>query len=330
MAERVVVTGASGLLGGNLAEALLAEGHAVRCTRRGSSAVDHLAHLDLEWVEADLGDGDALARAFDGAAAVFHCAAAVSIARKVTPVLQQTNVGGTERVLDAVRRAGVGRLVHCSSTVTVGLSVDGKTPSTEDAPFNFAEYGLADGYVLTKRAAEERVRAASDVDAVIVNPGFMFGPYDVRPSSGKMIVDVVRGKVPGVSTGWNNFADVMRVADGMIAAWRRGVRGERYILGGENRPYAEMFRRIAEIAGVKAPTRVVPRWLAQIAGVFGDLQGLVTGRDPLISGNAVAWGYSERFIVDSGKARRELGYEAGSPDDGVRAALDWFRRRGTL
>lgn len=329
-ARRVTVTGASGLLGGNLAEALLAEGHSVRCTRRASSAVEHLAHLDVEWVEADLDDVDALARAFAGADAVFHCAAAVGISRRVTPVLQRTNVDGTSHVIDAVRRAGVGRLVHCSSTVAVGLAPDGITPCTEESAFNFDEHGLADGYVITKRAAEERVRAATDIDAVIVNPGFMFGPYDARPSSGKMVIDIVRGRVPGVSTGWNNFADVLRVAEGMIAAWHRGRRGERYILGGENRSYAEMFRRIAELAGVKAPTRVMPRWLARVAGLAGDVQGRLTGRDPLISGNAVAWGYTRGFIFSSDKAARELGYDRGSPDDGVRAALDWFRANGRI
>lgn len=330
MGERVVVTGATGLLGGNLAEALLAEGHAVRCTRRRSSAVEHLAHLDLEWVEADVVDRAALTAAFSGAAAVFHCAAAVSIARRVTPALQRTNVEGTVNVLAAARAAGVGRLVHCSSTVTVGLSVDGITPVDEGAAFNFEDYGLADGYVRTKRAAEELVRAAGDVDAVIVNPGFMFGPYDARPSSGRMIVDVVKRRVPGVSPGWNNFASARRVADGMVAAWRRGARGERYILGGENRSYAEMFRRIAEVAGVPAPTRVVPRWLAAVAGAIGDVQARVTGREPLISGSAVAWGYSPRFIVSSAKAVRALGYDPGSPDDGVRQALEWFRETGRL
>lgn len=329
MSETVVVTGATGLLGGNLAEALRAEGLGVRCTRRRSSGVEHLAHLDLEWVEADVGDRGALTAAFRGAAAVFHCAAAVSIARRVTPVLQATNVVGTENVIAAARAAGVGRLVHCSSTVTVGLSVDGITPVDEGAAFNFEAFGLADGYVRTKRAAEERV-LASGLDVVVVNPGFMFGPYDVRPSSGRMVVDVVKRRVPGVSGGWNNFASARRVADGLVAAWRRGRGGERYILGGENRSYAEMFRRIAEMAGVPAPTRVVPRWLAVIAGAVGDVQARVTGREPLISGNAVAWGYSPRFISSSAKAIRELGYDPGSPDDGVRQALEWFRETGRL
>lgn len=329
---KVTVTGATGLLGGNLAEALRQAGHAVRCTRRATSKTGHLDHLELEWVEADLGDREALARAFDGAEAVFHCAAMVSIERRVSPALQRTNVDGTQNVIDAMRMVSAGRLIHCSSTVTVGLSVDGVTPSDETAPFNFAEHGLDDGYVITKRAAEERVRAAvaEGLDAVVVNPGFMFGPYDVGPSSGKMIIDVVRGRVPGMSTGRNCFADARAVARGMVAAWQKGAAGERYILGGENRSYGEMFRAIASTAGVKPPRFVAPRWLATIAAAASELGGKLSGGDPLVNRNTIAWGYCPRFIFTSDKARRALGYDPGSPDAGVAAALDWFRASGRL
>lgn len=328
----VTITGATGLLGANLAEALREAGHAVRCTRRATSSIEHLEHLDLEWVDADLGDPAALTRAFDGADAVFHCAAAVSIDRHVTPALTAANVEGTRHVIDAIRKASAGRLIHCSSTVAVGLSVDGETPCDETAPYNFADYGLADGYSRTKRLAEERVMAAvaEGLDAVVVNPGFMFGPYDVRPSSGKMIVDVVRRRVPGTSDGRNCFADARAVARGMVAAWQRGVAGERYILGGENRTYAEMFRRIAEIAGVAPPRLAAPRWAAALVGRVGDLQGRLTGREPLVNSNTIAWGYCRRFIFSSDKAKRDLGYAPGAPDDGVRAALDWFRATGRL
>lgn len=329
---QVTITGATGLVGGNLAERLRAAGHRVRCTRRATSKTDHLEHLDLEWIEAELGDVEALTRAFDGAEAVFHCAAAVSVSKRVTPELETANVGGTDNVIEAMRRAGAGRLVHCSSTVAVGLSVDDVTPCTEESRFNFADFGVEDGYVLTKRAAEDAVRraAAADVDAVIVNPGFMFGPYDVRPSSGKMILDVVRGRVPGMSTGRNSFVDVRAVVDGMIAAWHAGRRGERYLLTGDNRSYAEMFTAIARIAGVRPPRFVAPRWIAGLAGWAGDLQGRFSARSPLVNSNTIAWGYCTRFIFDCAKARAELGYAPGDPDDGVRAALDWYRANGWL
>jgi dihydroflavonol-4-reductase len=94
---RAVVTGASGLLGGNLALVLREAGHEVVCTRRAGSRVEHLEGFGLSWVEADLADEEAMRRAFDGADWVFHNAAAVTVRQRVTPTIYDANVLGAER-----------------------------------------------------------------------------------------------------------------------------------------------------------------------------------------------------------------------------------------
>jgi dihydroflavonol-4-reductase len=327
---KVAITGATGLVGANLAEACLKAGHTVRATRRKTSKTGHLAHLDIDWVEADLGDEGSLKKAFEGAEAVFHCAAAVSILREAPDWMVDANVAGTTRILNALPKGA--RLVHCSSTVAVGLSTDGE-PANEGASWNFADFGLDDGYSRTKRESERLVTEAvsrGEVDAVIVNPGFMFGPYDIKPSSGKMIVDVVKGSVPAYSTGSNNFVNVRDVCAGMLLALEKGVSGERYILGNENLPYKDAFGRIAAVAGAKAPGFAAPFWLALPIGWAGDLQYAVTGKEPLLTSNALRWGYCERFIFSSDKARRELGYSPTPIEDGIQAALDWFKETGRL
>lgn len=128
---RVAITGASGLLGGNLAALLLADGHEVIATRRAGTQVGHLDDLKIEWRDADLSLPDQLTRAFAGTAAVFHCAAAVSVKRDVTPAMTAANVSGTANVLTATQAAGA-RLIHTSSVVAIGLSTDG-TPCDETA-----------------------------------------------------------------------------------------------------------------------------------------------------------------------------------------------------
>src|SRR5262245_23809996 len=206
--SRVVITGASGLLGGNLAAELVAGGHQVAAIRRAATRTSHLDDLPIEWRDADLGSTAAMTDAFRGAACVFHCAAQVNVKRAVTPDMTAANVTGTANVIDAVVTANVPRLVHTSSVVAVGLSRDGK-PCDETATWNFDTEGLVDGYAITKHQAEGVVQAARDrVDAVIVNPTYMFGPRDAKPSSGRLIVDVVRGRVPGAAPGHNNFVDV--------------------------------------------------------------------------------------------------------------------------
>ena len=327
---KVAITGATGLVGANLAEACLERGWSVRATRRRTSTTAHLEALDIEWVEAPLSDQEALTAAFEGCDAVFHCAAAVSILKVAPDWMVDTNVQGTTRVLHAVPRGA--RLVHCSSTVAVGLSTDGE-PSNEDADWNFDAFGLDDGYSLTKRESERRVVHAvhaGQLDAVIVNPGFMFGPYDSKPSSGKMIVDVVKGAVPMYSTGRNNFVNVRDVVQGMLLALDKGKTGERYILGNENLSYKQVFDRIAAVAGAKSPAIKAPFWLARPVGWAGDLQYAVTGKEPLLTSHALRWGYCERFVFSSDKARRELGYTPTPIEDGIQAALDWFRGTGRL
>jgi len=328
---KAVVTGASGLVGGNLALELLRQGHAVRAIRRSVASTAHLEGEPIEWAAADLDDVAALTAAFDGADVVFHCAALVSILRRVTPELTRANVDGTRNVIAAMRAARVPRLVHCSTVGAVGLTETG-VPCDETARWNFAEHGLDDGYVTTKQRAEEVVRDAvrAGLDAVIVNPTYMLGPYDAKPSSGKMILGVVLRQAPGFSSGRNNFVDVRDVARGMVLAWQKGRTGERYILGGDNLSYEEAFARIAQVAGVPPLTWRVPRAAALVAGLAGDLQHRLTGKEPLITTNSVRWGYCTTFQFSSAKAARELGYAHGPLDPAIADAIAWFRARGTL
>jgi dihydroflavonol-4-reductase len=326
-----VITGASGLLGGNIAAELRARRVQVRAIRRKTTKVEHLADLDIEWVFGDLDDPTSLEHAFRGADVVFHSAAAVGVTPKVTPALQKANVDGTAAVIGAVKRAKAGRLVHVSSVVAVGLSSDGK-PVGEDTPWNFADHKLDDGYCRTKHAAELlAVAAAADgVDTVIVNPGFMIGPRDARPSSGKVICDVVKGRVPIYPAGKNNFVDARDVARGAIAAWEKGQRGRRYILGGDNLGYRDLFERIARIAGTKPPRIAAPRFAALAAGYAADAWHRVTGKDVVFGSVEARYAYTDRFQFTSARAEAELGYRRSSIDTAIQDAITWFRGAGML
>ncbi len=273
----------------------------------------------------DLGEPAALAEAFRGVDVVFHCAAQVGVTRRATPAMVQANVDGTRHVVEAVRAAGAPRLVHCSTVATVALSSDGN-PSGEDAAYNFDARDMADGYGTTKRAAEELVLAAAraGLDAVVANPTYMFGPYDARPSSGQLIVDVVRGKVPGVTTGRNNFADARDVARGMVLVAEKGRAGERYILGGENMTYAAIIEAIARIAGVRPPRWKVPRAIAAPMGWAGDVLETLGG-SPLITSSTLSFAYCPDFVFTSDKAKRELGYATSPIEGAIRDALAWLR-----
>jgi dihydroflavonol-4-reductase len=270
---------------------------------------------------------------------MFHVAAAVSILRDVTPALVRANVDGTRNVLAAVRAARVRRLVHTSSTVCIGLAAPGGPDASETTTWNLREAGLADGYAITKKDSEDLVLRAvrgddagsgTTLDAVVVNPGYLFGPHDSRPSSGKLLLDFVRGRIPGVTPGVNNFVDVRDVARGMIAAWQHGARGERYVLGGHNLSYRELFALFAAHSGKKAPRWPIPHAVASLVGRMGDVKAGLTGREPLLTSAAVAWSYCDRFRVSSQKAIDELGYTIAPLGLAIDAALADFRARGWI
>ncbi|MBM4279392.1 MAG: NAD-dependent epimerase/dehydratase family protein [Deltaproteobacteria bacterium] len=343
----VALTGCSGLLGSNLLLSLVDDGHRVRATYRSEASIAPLrralgARADhVDFVRADLNDTGALTAAFSvdgkGVDAVFHVAAMVSILRDVTPALVRANVDGTRNVIAAARAAGVRRLVHTSSTVCIGVAPAAGTDADETTTWNLREAGLADGYAVTKKDAEDLVlRAgrgadgAGALDVVVVNPGYLFGPHDARPSSGKLLLDFARGRVPGTTPGVNSFVDVRDVARGHVAAWQRGRSGERYILGGHNLGYTELFALVGSRIGRRPPRLSVPRLVGRAIGRLGDVQAAVTGREPLLTSAAIAWSFCDRFRVSSQKAQAELGYSISPLEGAVDAAFADFRSRGWL
>ena len=182
--------------------------------------------------DPDLGSVAELREVFAGADVVFHCAACVSTRRKVTPEISAVNVGGTQAVVEAATAVGTPRLVHTATANTIGPTPDG-TPADERTPWAMDEAGLASGYAVTNGKAKTWCSGLRQLDAVIISPTYLVGPRDAKPSSGRLIIEVANRRIPCWTPGYNNFADVRAVARGMIAAWLRGERGERYILGGK-------------------------------------------------------------------------------------------------
>jgi dihydroflavonol-4-reductase len=255
------------------------------------------------------------------------------MSRRATPAQIDGNVEGTRRVLRAARQAGVGRVLHCSSVSAIGLREDGE-PADEEVAWNYPRFGLDDGYCTTKHLAEEAVREElaqhPDLDVVIANPTYMFGPMDARPSSGALIVDLVRGRIPATSPGINNYVDVRDVARGIWAVAERGRRGQRYILGGQEHSYADIMALIARLAGCPAPRLQLPRWVAAIGGYLGDLNESLLGAEPRLNSATVAFAYTRHFRFRCDLAQQELGYRAGPIEPAIEAALAWFRGAGMI
>jgi dihydroflavonol-4-reductase len=325
-----LVTGATGLLGANLARALLARGRRVRVLARPSSNTHYLDDLPgLERALGDITDPASLPAAFQGVEHVYHCAALVSLWRSRAEQIHRVNVGGTANVVRAARRAGVQRLIHCSSVDALGLAET--EPATEATPWNWDRLGLENPYARTKHLAQQLVlqAAATDLDAVVVNPTFMLGAFDARPSSGRVILEIASGKAWGYPLGGNNFVDVQDVAEAMIAAAWRGQRGRCYILGHENLSYREIFGRIAQVLRLSPPRFAIPYPLARLGGWLGDFYGWLTRQEPGVNSATARLGYVNHYY-SSARAVRELGLRQTPIEQAIQRAVRWFYDAGML
>ncbi len=328
--NRTLVTGASGFVGSAVARALIEAGREVRALVRPSSPRGNLEGLDLEIVEGDMRDAAALDRALSGVRDLFHVAADYRLWARDPGEILRNNRLGTETVMQAALRHGVERVVYTSSVATLALHPDGSPATESDALEEEAAIGA---YKRSKVAAErlvQRMVAEQGLPAVIVNPSTPIGPRDIKPTpTGRIIVEAAAGRMPGFVDTALNFVHVEDVARGHLLALEHGRVGELYILGGQNASLAELLAAIAAIVGRRPPRLRIPRpplyplaWLAEAAA-------RLSGREPFVTLDGLRMA-KYRMIFSSAKAERELGYHARPYGDGLRDAIDWFRRAGYL
>ncbi len=291
----------------------------MRVLSRGTNRKE-LAGLDVDVIEGDLDNTDALRRCFDGVEVVVHAAAAADIRYGRREEMERINVGGTRSVV-SVMPAGA-RLVHVSSVDGLGMRTL-THPADEDCEPIAAEGGVP--YVDTKRAADRAVREWGG-DHVIVHPCLLLGAWDWKPSSGRMILAIARGLGRFPPTGGNNFVHVQDVVDGTIAA-ASGERGRAWIVAGENLPYRDAWGKIAAIVGGAAPVAALPAWMGAVAATAmeaGRSLGLPEGGD--VNAATTRMGFLPHYF-DGSRARRELGIVGRPWENGVREAWAWFAQQ---
>ncbi len=321
-----LVTGATGLVGNNLVRRLLELGRSVRVLvrpRRNGTDIS-LAGLPVTQVTGTLEDEAAMGQATAGVSLVVHAAAMVHCGWRHRDEMQRVNVEGPSRLAQATRRSGA-RFIQVSSVDALGLRADGQPADEETPPGGMVECP----YVVTKREAEAAVLAEVDrgLDAVIVNPVYMIGPWDWKPSSGRMLLEVGSGKGLLAPPGANDFVDVRDVVSGIEAAIERGQTGRRYILGGHALSYLEAWQVFAEVTGRRPPLGNAPPAAVRVAGWFGDLAGMVLKREPPVNSAAASMSMLPHNFSCQ-RAIDELGYQFRPFETTAADAWAWFCDHG--
>lgn len=325
---RVLVTGASGHLGGRVTRALLAAGYAVRATHRPGDPDTALEGLGCERAPADLLDRAALAEVAQGMDAVCHCAAWVTFRPERYEAQWTVNVGGTLNLLAAAQATGVRRFLHVATVNTLGIPMPGAL-GDEHTPFDWARYHL--GYMDSKRVAESEVLAANrqGFETLSVNPVTLFGPGDALGSAGAYLLQADRGRLLAAPPGGTSVAHVDDVARGVRLALERGQPGSRAVLGGEAVPYAVLYRWCNAEVGRPGPFATLPAAPLRVAGRLADWLRRAGGPSvPWSEGLAVA--ATSGLYYSAAHAGRALGYQSRPARQAVADHAAWLRDRHRL
>jgi len=327
--KMIVITGATGHLGNVLIRKLLHQNKKVRVVILPGEDTASLEGLEVDKVEGDVRDPDSLRRAFQGADLVFHCAGVISILPGQNQQLYQVNVLGTRNVVNMCLETRVKRLVYTSSIHALSEPESG---IVFDESSGFNPENVLGEYSKSKTLGTLEVIKGIEkgLDAVILCPSGIIGPYDYRVSEmGKLIVDFVKGKVKVYIAGAYDFVDVRDVAKGHILAGEKGRKGECYILSGQQISVLQLLKFLEEITGAKAPSLKVPHQVARVTGFFNVLYCNLMKIKPLFTPFSIDV-LASNSLVSCQKAQDELGYSSRSIYESIRDTVQWFKQKGMI
>lgn len=318
---KTAVTGGTGVVGRAVVRHLVAAGHEVSVLVRGDDAGVRAA--GARPVSGHVLDPSSLDRLVEGAELVFHVAGVNRLCAPDPGELWRVNVGGTRTVLVAARRAGVRRVVHTSSAVTIG-EPDGEVgmEGTRRRP------GFLSHYERTKTEAEVAALQTREPEVVAVNPASVQGPGRVT-GTGRLLLQAARGRVRVAVDAVFSMVDIDDCARGHLLAAERGAPGERYILSGSTLTVRAALAILRDVVGHLPPVRFVdPRLLVPLGWLVGPVAG-VLGREALLCPEAVRV-LRHVHRVDGSKASRALGLSYTPAADTLRRTVEWYRAEGLL
>lgn len=324
----VLVTGATGFLGGSLARRLLDTGVPVRALVRSPATAGDLISAGAEVVAGDITDPGAVAAAVEGVEVVYHLAGRLLLPGVPATEYRRTHVEGTQLMLDACARSpALRRFIHCSTTGVLGVT--GDRPADEDAPIR-----PTNCYEATKAAAEHAVRRACQdgFPAVIARPGLVYGPGDLHLLSFFRVVLAGRFRPIGRRAVWLHPIYIDDMTEGLVrcAEHPAALRECFHFAGSRPATLTELAQAIAEAGGTRLPAGHIPMAAARAVAVFGDqLPAALKSTAPL-TGSRLAFLTHSR-VYDVTRAQRLLDYTTATDlHEGIAQTLAWYRAQGHL
>lgn len=327
--EKVFVTGADGMLGSSICRELIWQGYAVKGMILPNRNLNVLSNLDIEIDKGNILDKDFLQKEMSTCDFVIHLAASTTVWPRRSKMIVSVNFEGTKNVMEVAEKLKMKRMVHIGTASSFGHGTKEK-PGNESASFVFGKYGL--DYIDSKYLSQKMLLEKYSKDGfpiIIINPTYMIGPFDSGPSSGKMIINLLKDKIPGYTDGGRNFICTTDVAKAAVNALKLGRLGECYILGNENLEYKEFFKKVCAVRNKKFNLIKVPGFLVLCIGFYNSVVARLIHKPPILSYTMFRIARAGQYY-SSEKAQKELNLPQTPIEIGIEQCVDWFESNGYL
>ena len=319
--KKVFITGISGLLGTNLALRLLEENYQVVGLVRKLSSYKAETHRNLRLIEAGLFSD--LTPYLTDIDYVVHIAAETNQSYHDYIRYRKINADATVQLFQAAVKCGVKRFIFISTANTIGFGTAEK-PGTEDLPVCYIN--MKSSYAQSKAEAENYLmqqKAATDI--IILNPGFMLGAHDSKPSSGRVIKMALNRKIVFCTSGGKNFVNVKDVVQAIISSFEKGKPGNRYYIGSQNIEFTEFYKKMFRITGQSSMLIKLPKTFLLFAGKIGDLFRKLRMNTAVNSANMLMITMQQHYSNE--KSVKELSMHYSPIEDGIKEAVEYFSKK---
>ena len=324
MTKKVLITGANGLLGANLTRELFRVGYEIKILVRPTADLSAISDIPCEIFFGNIDNKEQVVKAVEGCHIVIHNASITEQWGVPYETYERINFTGTKNMVDAGLHHKIEKFIYVSTAATIGPG-SRETPGSELNGFTMAHSNS--GYILTKYLAQQYVLeqvAAKQLPGIVVNPTFMIGPYDSKPSSGKLLLYGLRKKVLFYPPGGKNFVHIQDVCKGILQSIHFGKHGDCYLLAGHNLSYREFFRLVHKAAHTSAIMVRIPPLFLKLSGVVGSLLGKITGKTGKLNYTAASLLCIGSYYSGK-KSEREFSMQYKPVEEAISASLDWFR-----
>ncbi|MBW6478415.1 MAG: NAD-dependent epimerase/dehydratase family protein [Bacteroidales bacterium] len=324
--KKVLVTGANSLLGTNTILALLRYGYKVKGMLRNRSSFKAPIHPDLELYEGSFTNPADIESAIESCNYVIHTAAITDQDLLKFSDYENVNIKAVRLIAEVCRKSDIEKMIFVGSANACGHGIANE-PGTELTPpqWPFTGSYYAQSKIKAQEILMDAAQQTSKTEFVVINPGFMLGPWDSKPSSGRIITMYLNQKIIFCPPGGKSFVHVKDVAMALVQALEKAKNGQVYLLTGENLSYKAFFEKLNTLTGRNKPVLITPKWLLLSAGKFGDFLRFIGIRTSLSGVNTRI--LCEHVWYSNQKAAKELGVKFTPINKTLQDTLLWFEKQ---